>query len=75
MNDPWGPDGLRIVPGPLRGAKIETYDDHRMAMSLALVGLVVPGVVILNPACTAKTYPGFFRDLENCRKGVAHNRR
>jgi 3-phosphoshikimate 1-carboxyvinyltransferase len=57
-------DGLRITPGPLRGATIETYDDHRMAMSMALVGLRVPGVAIRNPACTAKTYPAFFVDLE-----------
>jgi 3-phosphoshikimate 1-carboxyvinyltransferase len=57
-------DGLRIIPGPLHGAEIDTYDDHRMAMSLALVGLAVPGVVIRNPDCTAKTYPEFFRDLE-----------
>jgi 3-phosphoshikimate 1-carboxyvinyltransferase len=38
-----------------------------MAMSLALVGLRVPGVVIHNPACVAKTYPGFFADLEQLR--------
>lgn len=57
-------DGLRIEPGPLRGAEIETYDDHRMAMSMALVGLRVPGVVILDPGCTRKTYPEFFRDLQ-----------
>jgi len=56
-------DGLRIVPGPLRGAEIETYDDHRMAMSLAIAGLAVPGVVIRDPGCTAKTYPRFFDDL------------
>jgi 3-phosphoshikimate 1-carboxyvinyltransferase len=56
-------DGLQIVPGALHGAEIETYNDHRMAMSLALVGLAVPGVVIRNPQCTAKTYPGFFADL------------
>jgi len=56
-------DGLRIVPGPLHGATIDTYDDHRMAMSMALVGLRVPGVVIRDPGCTAKTYPGFFDDL------------
>ena len=43
---------------------IETYNDHRMAMSLALVGLRVPGVVIDDPGCVAKTYPGFFADLE-----------
>lgn len=56
-------DGLRITPGALRAATIETYDDHRMAMSLALVGLRVPGIEILNPGCTAKTYPQFFADL------------
>lgn len=60
-------DGLRILPGPLRGAEIDTYDDHRMAMSLALVGLRVPGVVIRDPGCTAKTYPAFFADLEKLR--------
>jgi 3-phosphoshikimate 1-carboxyvinyltransferase len=57
-------DGLRITPGALNGAAIDTYDDHRMAMSLALAGLRIPGVRINDPACTAKTYPGFFRDLE-----------
>ncbi len=56
-------DGLRITPGPLHGAAIDTYDDHRMAMSMALVGLVVPGVIIRDPGCTSKTYPEFFRDL------------
>ncbi len=59
------PDGLRIEPAPLEGAQIETYDDHRMAMSLALVGLRVPGVVIRDPGCTAKTYPRFFDDLDS----------
>lgn len=59
------PDGLRIVPVTLRGAEIETYNDHRMAMSLALVGLRTPGVVILNPRCTEKTYPHFFDDLRS----------
>ncbi len=57
-------EGLRITPRRLHGAEIDTYDDHRMAMSLALPGLAVPGVVIRDPGCTAKTYPGFFRDLE-----------
>lgn len=57
-------DGLVIHPGPLRGARIATYDDHRMAMSLALPGLRVPQVVIENPGCTAKTYPQYFSDLE-----------
>lgn len=63
------PDGLRITPGPLRGAQLATYDDHRMAMSLALVGLRVPGVVIEDPGCTAKTYPQFFRDFESLQTG------
>lgn len=69
-------DGLRILPLPLgegRGegtapVSIETYNDHRMAMSFALAGLVRPAVTILNPGCTAKTYPHFFTDLTTlCR--------
>lgn len=60
-------DGLRIIPGPLRGATIETYQDHRMAMSLALAGLRVRGVVIRDPGCTVKTYPRFFDDLARLR--------
>jgi 3-phosphoshikimate 1-carboxyvinyltransferase len=61
-------DGLTIHPGPLRPAVIETYDDHRMAMSFAIVGLKQPGIRIANPGCTAKTYPRFFEDLEQlCR--------
>jgi len=63
------PDGLTIQPGPLRAAEIATYDDHRMAMSLALVGLRVPGLVILDPDCTRKTYPGFFVDLDRLCTG------
>jgi 3-phosphoshikimate 1-carboxyvinyltransferase len=56
-------DGLRIAPREMRPATIETYDDHRMAMSMAIVGLAQPGVAILDPGCTAKTYPRFFADL------------
>jgi 3-phosphoshikimate 1-carboxyvinyltransferase len=58
------PDGLTIHPGPMHGATIETYDDHRMAMSFAVLGLRQAGVRIANPECTAKTYPNFFDDLE-----------
>jgi 3-phosphoshikimate 1-carboxyvinyltransferase len=61
------PDGLRIVPGILHGAEIDTYRDHRMAMSLSLVGLKVPGVKIRDPRCVDKTYPEFFADLERVR--------
>lgn len=57
------PDGLTIHPGPMHGASIATYDDHRMAMSFAVLGLRQPGIVIENPACTSKTYPRFFDDL------------
>ncbi len=61
-------DGLTIVPiediSSLAGATLETYDDHRMAMSLSLAGLRLAGVKIHNPSCTAKTYPEFFADLE-----------
>jgi 3-phosphoshikimate 1-carboxyvinyltransferase len=60
-------DGLTITPAPMHGAVVQTYNDHRMAMSLALIGLKVPGVVIDNPACVAKTYPLFFDDLERLR--------
>jgi 3-phosphoshikimate 1-carboxyvinyltransferase len=64
-------DGLRIVPGQLRPAALDTYRDHRMAMSLALVGLRQPGIVINDPGCTAKTYPRFFEDLARvCRQGA-----
>ncbi len=60
-------DGLTITPKPLTGCAVDTYNDHRMAMSLALVGLKVPGVVIRNPGCVAKTYPGFWQDLDALR--------
>jgi 3-phosphoshikimate 1-carboxyvinyltransferase len=58
------PDGLKITPRPLHGAEIETYNDHRMAMSMALIGLKVPGIVIKNPGCVAKTYPGYWDDFQ-----------
>ena len=57
------PEGLVIHPRPLKGCELTTYRDHRMAMSLALAGLKVPGVRILDPGCTGKTYPKFFEDL------------
>ncbi len=60
-------DGLTIIPGALHGASIDTYNDHRLAMSMALIGLTIPGIVIRNPACVAKTYPRFFEDLERLR--------
>jgi 3-phosphoshikimate 1-carboxyvinyltransferase len=56
-------DGLTIRPLNLRPATIETYNDHRMAMSFALAGLSMSGVRIANPRCVEKTYPEFFDDL------------
>lgn len=60
-------DSLVVIPGKLKGTSIRTYDDHRMAMSFALVGLRVPGVVIEDPGCVTKTWPGFFQMLEALR--------
>jgi len=57
-------DGLVIHPQPLHGGTFATYDDHRMAHAAAVVGLVVPDVLIENVATTAKTYPGFATDWE-----------
>ena len=57
------PDGLTIVPGGLQAATLATYDDHRMAMSLALAGLRVPGVRIVDPACVGKTFPDYWQRL------------
>ncbi len=56
-------DALEVVPGPLHGAEIETYDDHRMAMSFALAGLRIRGVVIRDPGCVSKTWPDYFEAL------------
>lgn len=53
-------DGWVIQPSTLKAATIETYDDHRMAMSFAVTGLRVPGVRIAEPGCVAKTFPDFF---------------
>ena len=58
------PDGLLIQGGAaLRPARLATYNDHRLAMAWAGLGLAVPGVVIEDPGCVAKTYPGFWEDL------------
>jgi len=51
---------MTIHPGPLHAGTVATYDDHRMAMSFSLLGLRVPGIVIADPGCTAKTYPDYF---------------
>jgi 3-phosphoshikimate 1-carboxyvinyltransferase len=60
-------DGLIIHPGTPKPARVETYDDHRMAMSFAILGLRAPGVTILEPGCVSKTFPKFFEVLETLR--------
>jgi 3-phosphoshikimate 1-carboxyvinyltransferase len=61
------PDGLRITPRPVAPAVVRTYEDHRMAMAFALVGLKVPGVSIADPGCTAKTFPDYWERLDRLR--------
>lgn len=63
------PDGFEIEPAPIQPADVQTYDDHRMAMSFALLGLVAPGIRILDPACVSKTFPRYFSVLEELRRG------
>ncbi|GAB4148960.1 MAG: 3-phosphoshikimate 1-carboxyvinyltransferase [Planctomycetaceae bacterium] len=58
------PDGMTITPGSPKPAVIHTYDDHRMAMSFAIIGLRAQGIQIADPDCTSKTYPRFFNDLK-----------
>ncbi|HYA91714.1 MAG TPA: 3-phosphoshikimate 1-carboxyvinyltransferase [Thermodesulfobacteriota bacterium] len=57
-------DGLEIEGGKARGAEIETYDDHRMAMSFAIAGLAVPGVKIKGERCVDKSFPEFWETLQ-----------
>jgi 3-phosphoshikimate 1-carboxyvinyltransferase len=56
-------DTLTVYPSELHGAEIETYNDHRMAMCFAILGLKMPGIKIKNPACVKKTFPNFFQKL------------
>ncbi len=68
-------DGLAIQPPAgasprIRPTVVETYDDHRMAMSFALIGLRAAGIRIANPSCVAKTYPAFFDDLAAACRGA-----
>ena len=66
------PDGLTVHPADrIRPAELDTYDDHRMAMSLSLVGLAAPGIVIRDPDCVNKTFPTYF-DLLNRLRCHAH---
>ncbi len=65
-------DSLRIDPGPLCGAEIETYGDHRIAMCFAMLGLRVPGIRLRNSACVRKTFPNFFVKLAELGAVIQH---
>jgi 3-phosphoshikimate 1-carboxyvinyltransferase len=56
--------GMKIRGGNPKGAEIDTYGDHRMAMSFALAGLNVPGIVIRDEKCVEKSFPNFWRVFE-----------
>ncbi len=61
-------DGMTVHPASqILPARLETYDDHRMAMSLSLIGLREPGVVINDPGCVNKTFPEYFSVLDTLR--------
>ena len=57
-----------IKPGNLKGAEIDTYDDHRVAMSFALLGLKVDDIIINNPMCCKKTFENYFNQLDEITK-------
>ena len=63
-------DGFTVTPTSGRtptGARIRTYEDHRIAMAFSVLGLAVPGIEIEHPNCVAKTFPGFFGKLSELR--------
>jgi 3-phosphoshikimate 1-carboxyvinyltransferase len=64
-------DGLVIEGGTPHGAEIETYNDHRIAMSFAVLGLITPGMVIRNSACVNKSFPEFWETLDSLYKAKA----
>ncbi|MDE0300491.1 MAG: 3-phosphoshikimate 1-carboxyvinyltransferase [Candidatus Poribacteria bacterium] len=63
-------DGVEIYPSEIKSAEIDTYNDHRVAMSFSLIGLKVPGIRIKNPDCVSKTFPTYFDVLASLRQPV-----
>lgn len=61
-------DGIRVHPGQPRRATVQTYQDHRMAMSFALLGLRGEGITISDPGCVSKTFPDFWEVLQTVRE-------
>jgi 3-phosphoshikimate 1-carboxyvinyltransferase len=66
-------DGLVIHGGSPCGARIETYNDHRIAMSFAVLGLAIPGMEIEGEDCVGKSFPGFWKTLEGLRVRMVHS--
>ena len=62
-------NSIKITPSSLlpSPSSIQTYEDHRMAMSFSLLGLRVPGIEIADPGCVSKTFPDFYDVLEALR--------
>lgn len=58
-------DGVEIIPAPIQPAAIETYEDHRVAMSFTLAGLRADGIVIKNPLCCGKTFENYFDVIDS----------
>ncbi len=61
-------DGITIEPGMPKPAEIQTYNDHRVAMSYAVTGLNAEGIVINDPGCCSKTFPDYFKVLDELCK-------
>ena len=61
-------DGIEITPAPVQPAEIETYEDHRVAMSFALAGLRAEGIAIKNPLCCGKTFENYFEVIDSLYK-------
>ncbi len=58
-------DGIRIYPGEIRKAEVETYEDHRMAMAFTLIGLKTGKITIKDPMCCRKTFENYFELIES----------
>ena len=63
-------DGVTIAPSKPKSSTIDTYEDHRVAMSFALVGLRVPGIRINDPGCVGKTFPTYFDIWNQIRESM-----
>ena len=65
------PDGLIITPGVPIPTLFDSHDDHRVAMSLSLLGCRVPGISVRDPGCVSKTCPAFYEEIKKLGMGVS----